>query len=349
MNLLPNSDQEQILDAAKAFLAGEAPVERLRPQHGQIGNNDHRLWPQLGELGFWGLGLSEDLGGSGLTVCEEYLLFREFGRHLVSLGALGLTLGVHLASTGGASGPLAAMLAGTARVALANPRGAAGLSAAGAFGAWHLLEGKGADWVVAWSDDGAALFRHDQFHIVEDVLAMDSHMTLARADLEDAEPVVFVSRADQDLQSHALVLIAAYAVGMAEASRDMAVGYAKVREQFGQIIGRFQAVKHRCADMAIRTEVAACQGAYAALALHDGQSDQVFQVTAAKLLATQAALKNGADNIQTHGAFGFTAEGDAHLYLKRAHTMDFLGGNARDQERELLAQPPPQPTVMAET
>jgi alkylation response protein AidB-like acyl-CoA dehydrogenase len=340
MNLLPTSEQDQILDAAKDFLSGEAPVERLRPQHGQIGNLDHLLWPQLGELGFWGLSLPESLGGSGLTVCDEYLLFREFGRHLISIGALGLTLGARVAGMAGHTDALSAILAGQARVAIANPRGHAVLGPESS-GHWHLLEGRDADWVLAWSPAGSALFAADQFSAVEDVLAMDSHMTLQRAELDAVPPVAFLPAAVEDLDSSALALIAAYGVGVAEATRDMAVDYAKVREQFGQPIGSFQAVKHRCADMAIRTEVAYCQATYAALALALGHKDRKLHVVAAKLLATDAALKNSADNIQTHGAFGFTAEGDAHLYLKRAHTLDFLSGDLRAQKAALLRQPSP--------
>lgn len=339
MYLLPTSDQEHILDAARAVLGGEAPVERLRPQHGEIGNSDHLLWPQFGELGFWGLSVPEAAGGLGLSVCEEYLLYREFGRHLLSLGALGLTLGARIAAFGGAEDVAAAMVAGSTRVAIANPRGETSLGENGASGSWHLLEGCDAEWVVAWSEQGAALFRADQFRIVEDMLAMDSHMTLLRAELANATPIAFVAESSDDIRLRALTLIAAYCVGMCEATRDMAVEYAKVREQFGQQIGKFQAVKHRCAEMAIRTEVAYCQATYAALALDNDLPDKGLQTIAAKLLAVDSALKNGADNIQIHGAFGFTSEGDAHLYLKRAHTLDFLGGTLRVQKAELLRQP----------
>jgi alkylation response protein AidB-like acyl-CoA dehydrogenase len=338
MDLLPTSEQEQILDAAKAFLEGEVPLSRLRPEKGEIGNSDHLLWPQLGALGFWGLSLDERSGGAGLSVCEEYLLYREFGRHLLSLGALGITLGARIAESAGISDAIASLLSGEARVALANPRGPTTVDRVSS-GSWHLLEGKDADWVVAWSATGSALFRADQFRIVEDVVAMDSHMTLLRAELPPTQPAAFVPASDDDNSLRALLLISAYAVGIAEATRDEAVEYAKVREQFGQPIGKFQAVKHRCAEMAIRAEVAYCQATYSALALQNALEDQGLQVIAAKVLATDTALRNSADNIQVHGAFGFTAEANAHLYLKRAHTLDFLGGSLREQKAMLLRQP----------
>lgn len=339
MDLLPTSEQEQIVDAAKSFLDGEAPISRLRPDTGgsEVGNNDYRLWPQLGELGFWGLAVSEDKGGAGLTACEEYLLYREYGRHLLSLGSLGISLGVQIAALRDVQDALGPMLSGRARVAIANPRGAfeIGPKCSGSF---HLLEGRDADWVVVWSEAGSALLRADQFKVERDQLAMDSHMTLLCVELDCVEPVAFIPASDLDLRLRALMLVSAYAVGICEAVRDMAVEYAKVREQFGQLIGKFQAVKHRCAEMAIRAEVAYCQACYAALAVENQLEDAGLQAISAKLLATDAALKSCADNIQVHGAFGFTSEADCHLFLKRAHTLDWLSGAARTQKADLLRQ-----------
>jgi len=340
MNLLPTEDQDLIVQSISAFLAAEAPLDRLRPRHGQVGNTDHSLWPRLAELGVWGLSTPEDLGGVGLGVCEEYLLFREFGRHLLSLGALGLTLATRIAAAGGAHDELALLLTGEARVAIANPRGPTTLGPISS-GDWHLIEAESPDFVVAWSAAGAALFRADAFKVTASPVAMDSHIILRRAVLDPAVPLVFLPRETDDIGLRALVLIAAYAVGIVEAAREASTTYAKVREQFGQPIGRFQAVKHRCANMAIRAEVAACQTTYAAVALQAGERDGAFHAIAAKLLATEAALRNAADNIQNHGAFGFTAEGDAHLFLKRAHTLDFLSGDLPHQRAALLREPPP--------
>ena len=100
MDLLPSPDQEQIVDTSQGFLSAEAPVDRLR-EHGAIGNPDAALWPQLGKLGFIGLGLDEDAGGVGLSTAEEALVYREFGRHLISIGIFGLTLGARVAAAAG--------------------------------------------------------------------------------------------------------------------------------------------------------------------------------------------------------------------------------------------------------
>jgi alkylation response protein AidB-like acyl-CoA dehydrogenase len=124
---------------------------------------------------------------------------------------------------------------------------------------------------------------------------------------------------------------------MAEATRDMAVEYAKTRQQFGKAIGSFQAIKHLCADMAIRAEAAVCQVIFAALVESERRAGARFHSVAARLVAVEAALQNAAQNIQVHGAIGFTAEAEAHLFIKRAHVLEQLWGNTRQQRRQMLA------------
>jgi alkylation response protein AidB-like acyl-CoA dehydrogenase len=329
MNLLPTAEQQQIIDTIRGFLGSVAPVERLRPdKFGQIGNPDAALWPQLAEMGFLGLGLAERHGGIGLTAIEEALVYREFGRHLVSVGILGITLGSHLAADAGIGG-IDAMLAGTVPIGLANPRG---IQSSGEF---HLIEASNAGHVVAITADGLGLYDRSAFTSIEPRLGMDSHMILERGLLSGAAPLAFSAA----LRPRALLLLAAYAVGLAEASLAMAVAYALVREQFGKPIGSFQAIKHKCADMAMVAEAASAQVAFASVMVAKGGPDAVYHATAAKLMATDAALKNAAQNIQIHGAFGFTAEADAHLFLKRAHTVDFLAGDLRAQRAALIRQP----------
>src|SRR5262249_59097172 len=93
----------------------------------------------------------------------------------------------------------------------------------------------------------------------------------------------------------------------------MSVEYGKVRQQFGRPIGSFQAIKHRCADMAVRAEVARSVVTYAAVALAEGDPDAARHAGIAKALAGNAALANATDNIQNHGGMGYTCEAHAHL------------------------------------
>jgi alkylation response protein AidB-like acyl-CoA dehydrogenase len=101
-------------------------------------------------------------------------------------------------------------------------------------------------------------------------------------------------------------------LGSAARTTEMAVAYAGEREQFGQPIGAFQAVGHLCAQMLVRTELARA-AVYAAAVTADAGD-----VTAAKLLADEAAVRNARDCLQVHGGMGFTWEADVHLHLKRA-------------------------------
>jgi alkylation response protein AidB-like acyl-CoA dehydrogenase len=126
-----------------------------------------------------------------------------------------------------------------------------------------------------------------------------------------------------------VVLTAALALGVASGAGDLATRYAKEREQFGRPIGGFQAVKHLCADMLVRTEVARA-AVYAAACALDGASDDDPSVAAsvAKSVAGEAALANGKAGIQVHGGMGFTWEVHAQRYWKRAVTLDATFGTA---------------------
>jgi alkylation response protein AidB-like acyl-CoA dehydrogenase len=93
------------------------------------------------------------------------------------------------------------------------------------------------------------------------------------------------------------------------------------REQFGKPIGSFQAVKHRCADMAVRAEAIGSLTSYTALTVQAGHAEAARLVPLTKALASEYALANAADNIQNHGGVGFTEACPAHLFLKRANVL----------------------------
>ena len=128
-------------------------------------------------------------------------------------------------------------------------------------------------------------------------------------------------------------MLAAEAAGVTRWSLDTAVAYAKVREQFGKPIGSFQAVKHLCAEMLCRAEQAEVAAADAARAA-GGFRIRAAQFSIAAALAASigiaAAKANVKDCIQVLGGIGCTWEHDAHLYLRRAHSIGaFLGGAER--------------------
>jgi alkylation response protein AidB-like acyl-CoA dehydrogenase len=129
---------------------------------------------------------------------------------------------------------------------------------------------------------------------------------------------------DDEVMATAAVLLAAEATGVAGACLDIAVDYAKVREQFGQPIGGFQAVKHRCADMLTSLELAgaaAWDAAHALDSTQPGDPARSLAIAVAGGVAPQAAVDVAKSLIQVLGGIGFTWEHDAHLYLKRAMSV----------------------------
>jgi alkylation response protein AidB-like acyl-CoA dehydrogenase len=127
------------------------------------------------------------------------------------------------------------------------------------------------------------------------------------------------------------VLTAAYQLGIAEAVTARSVFYAKEREQFGRPIGTFQAVKHMCADMLVRAELAKAAVYAAAVTLDDPEVGEPARAAAiAKLLADEAATLNAKTAIQVHGGMGFTWEMPLHLYLKRAWVLATTFGTVEE-------------------
>ena len=124
------------------------------------------------------------------------------------------------------------------------------------------------------------------------------------------------------------ILASAEAVGVSWAALDMAVEYAKVREQFGRTIGTFQAVKHHAANMLVNAEVATAATWDAARA--DDLDSAWFAAAVAAALAIRAQVFNAQNNIQLHGGIGFTWEHDCHLYLRRARTLAALMADGAD-------------------
>jgi alkylation response protein AidB-like acyl-CoA dehydrogenase len=144
------------------------------------------------------------------------------------------------------------------------------------------------------------------------------------------------------LQLRGLVLVAAQLVGIAESCRDLSVEYAKTRQQFGRPIGVNQAIKHRCAEMAVAAERALDQLYFAAATVTQGGPDSEFQARTAKVVALAAARANSAATIQVHGGMGWTSEFDAHLFVERAEVLEHTFDTHWENLAALIALPAPQ-------
>jgi len=336
MDLTLGPEETAVRDAIRGVLAERLPLARVRAVVAAEPGFDEALWREAAALGWFGLGLPEAAGGAGYGVAEEMLLFVELGRALTPGPWLGTVLAAHALPPGPAR---AALLRGELRVAVIDDpsealgRGprlagvAGGVTDAGAAGGFLVLGSRAACYVAAGDPRVAVASRP----------SIDPTRRLGELRLDGvaAEPLAADAAA---LRTLATVLAAAEAAGIAERTLEDSVGYTRVRQQFGRPIGSFQAVKHRCADMAVRAEVARSLTTFAAVALAEGEADASRHAAAAKALATDAALANAADNVQNHGGMGFTWEADAHLHLKRAWLLEHAFGT-RAAHLDALAAP----------
>ncbi|MFW0149926.1 acyl-CoA dehydrogenase family protein [Mycobacterium sp. smrl_JER01] len=131
---------------------------------------------------------------------------------------------------------------------------------------------------------------------------------------------------------------AAQLVGCAQALLDMTVSYSMQREQFGKVIGSFQAIKHKLADSAVAIEAARSLTWAAAYALAHGTDDALAMCHAAKGAASAAGSQVNATALQVHGGIGFTWEHDLHLWLKRCAALERAHGASYEHREELGAK-----------
>jgi len=135
----------------------------------------------------------------------------------------------------------------------------------------------------------------------------------------------------------AAIALAAEQVGGAQRCLEMAVAYAKERDQFSRPIGSFQAIKHKCADMFLGVETARSALYYAACIADDGGDDLTTNASLAKAWCSEAYYQCAAESIQIHGGVGFTWEYDIQLYFKRAKSSETLLGNGAAHRERIAA------------
>jgi alkylation response protein AidB-like acyl-CoA dehydrogenase len=340
MDLLPTPEQDEIVATVRAQLQRDFDLHALAAHDGAANVVDRSLWQRCAELGWFGLGLTEALGGVGYSLAEEALLFEQIGTHATPGPFLAAVLGARLAALSGATDVAASILDGSTLVALAEPHrdpdATAGASVSGTF---RITDHGDARLVLAMAGEGAALVDAGSFS-AEPIPSLDLQVPIAVGSVGAARAVCHLDDASA-LQQRATVLVAAELAGIADATAQQSTQYAKDREQFGTPIGAFQAVKHRCADMAVRAEAATSLVHYAALAVLDGTPDAAFHAHAARSVAANAALENAQTNVQNHGGIGFTWEHTAHRYVTRAQVRVRTLGDVRSHLGDLLAQPAP--------
>jgi len=358
-------DQELIAGTARQFLEDRLGLDRVRELMVSEDGFDPVLWKEMAELGWTGLGIGEEHGGSGLTPVEMGVLLEEMGR-LVTPGpffasaVLATTTIQELASPGQQAELLPALASGetiatvavfeTARDwSLDQPR----TTAKRRDGGWVLQGAKravlnGADagvlLVTAVTEDGVGVFAAEAS---ADGLAVTPESVLDPTRRQASVTFDDVSLSDdarlgegdagaglRHVLALATIALAAEQIGGAQRCLEMSVDYAKSRYQFGRPIGSYQAIKHRCANMLMKVEHARSAVYYAAR-VTDLPDELAIAAPLAGSVASEAYVWVAGETIQVHGGIGFTWEHDAHIYLKRAKASSLLFGGPRHQ-RDLM-------------
>ncbi len=373
MKLAYSTEQQELRESVRRFLADRVPLPRVRELMDSQDGADEKTWQYAGsQLGLQGIAIPEEYGGSGFTFAEQAIVLEELGAALYPgpyLASAVLAATALLASSderakhellpGIASGDTIATLAFTEDDGSWDPD-AIRLSATPGDG-WSLdghksfvLDGAAATLllVVARTGDadgeeeqgGLSLFAvdADASGLTRTPLAtLDQTRRLARLEFADT-PARLIGAAGEGeailarTLDVAAIALAAEQLGGAQRALDMAVEYAKIRQQFGRPIGSFQAIKHRCADLLLEVESLRSAVVYAAAAVAEDSPEVPVLAALVKALGSETYFHVAAENIQIHGGIGFTWEHDAHLFFKRAKASELFLGDA-SYHRERLA------------
>lgn len=336
MGIALTDDHRELAEVARGFLTSQKARWAARSLLDAAEESRPPFWQNLVELGWLGLHIDEEHGGSGFGLPELVVVVEELGRAVAPGPFVPTVIASAVIAKDGSAEQKSRLLPG-----LIDGTVTAGIGLDGqvrvtngiADGDAGIVLGAGLAelLVIAAGDDLLLLERGRAGVSVEVPNNFDPTRRSGRVRLENvnvsADDVLSGARASA--LARARTLLAAEAVGGAADCVDAAVDYAKVRQQFGRTIATFQAVKHHCANMLVAAEsgVAAVWDASRAASEDEAQ----FQLAAAvaATLAFPAYARNAELNIQVHGGIGFTWEHDAHLHLRRALVIQALfGGDA---------------------
>lgn len=344
MNLELTDEQLALRDTVRRFLTEKASLStHVRPMLDDPTGTTDEVWGGLAALGATGVLVPQEYGGSGMTMVEAGVVAEELGAALHP--------GPWLSSAVAATRALTRMAAGAGSLLTAIADGSTVATVGPLTGPRPVVENgvmrgqfealpdaAAADVVLVLADDGGGtgLFTVDATAAglsVTERTHVDPTRKLFNVGFDDVDVARLASPSSEDVQAlvdDVLIAYAADALGAAAAVMNLAVEYAKVRRQFDQPIGSFQAVQHLCVDMYETVELAR-SGVLHALWAADGAQADERHLAAIRAKAYAGQLATVADTaIQVFGGIGYTWEHDAHLYLKRLLGWSaFLGGSDR--------------------
>ena len=306
------------------------------------GGYSREIWSAGAELGWNGLAIAEEFGGSGFGLAELAIIVEITGRELTPgpfLPSVAAAVAIDRCAPDSVRAQLLPGLAEGSTIAAVGLNVQVNMESdltataewpavLGAPDADVLVLSAGEDLIVV--DAGA------EGVTVTALPTLDTTRTVGAVTMRGAQiPADRVLRgAARHARTVFRILAAAESVGISWACLDMAVEYAKVREQFGRTIGTFQAVKHHAANMLVDAEQTTA-ATWAAARAGDLDAAWLPAATAAAH-AIRAQVFNAQNNIQLHGGIGFTWEHDAHLYLRRARSLSALLADGNDPLADLV-------------
>jgi alkylation response protein AidB-like acyl-CoA dehydrogenase len=347
-------EQQAIKSTAHDFLASRFKSERLREIAASEDGTDPAGWREMAELGWTGLALPEEWGGQGLGIVDLAVLFEEMGYALAPSPLFSNTIAGLALSLCGSDDQRERYLR---PLAVGEKRGTPALwdagspAAPGGFtmeakveGDGVVLDGEktlvmdaaGADFFLVATSDGRRHLVESGADgvIVTPETGIDPTRRFSSIRFEGVQVVAADTLpgagADYYPVFHRLcVALAAESTGIAQRTMEMAVEYAKDRQQFGRPIGAYQAVSHRCAQMLLETENAR-SAVYGAAWAADAEPDSLpLAASMAKAYAGDAGWRVPDASIQVHGGIGFTWEHDLHFFLKRGRSNAAIFGDSK--------------------
>jgi alkylation response protein AidB-like acyl-CoA dehydrogenase len=365
---ISQSELDELRDGVRDFLSAKASHDQVQRLVDTDADYDASTWTQMAEqLGLQSLALPTEYGGDGYSFSELRVVLEEMGRALLpsaffSTVVMAASALLRSGDEAAQATHLPAIAAGKVTATLAVDEGSGSWAvddiatrAEQVEGGWILtgekplvVDGATAELLllVARTASGPSLFLvlDDAAGLTREPLrVLDPTRKMARLTF-DSTPATLVGAEGGagEVVDHVLDLIAtalaAEQVGAARACLEASASYARERRQFGRAIGSFQAIKHKCADMFTRVQLAqaaANEAADAASGLPDAPPLGVAAAVAHSV-CSEALMFVAAENIQVHGGIGFTWEHPAHLYYRRAKASQLLlGGPAVYHERLL--------------
>ncbi len=347
------TDEQQLLRAeVRKFLDQNAPLEEVRKIVEMPAGYDPNLWNRMGELGWIGLTMPEAHGGVGLDFVTLVVLLEETGRSLFPSPLLSTVLAAKAIEVRGSNEQQARWLPGLAdgsqvgTFALLEESDSfenEGVALVGkSDGGETVLSGSKlivpdagqADLFLVAFRSGSeadalslAVVERDapgvsvQEFPVMDLTKRSGKLVLDGVRVADDALLGEIGQAAGTIRwlvDVGATLVAAEAVGSAEAALTTTTDFAKQREQFDSKIGRFQGVKHPLAEMYVDVESFKSLVYYAAWCLDEGADDASLAASRAKAYASEAFARMGIEAVQLHGGVGYTDEYDIQLYLKRS-------------------------------